>query len=169
MSLVKEFREFAVKGNVIDLAVGVIIGAAFGKIVTSIVEDIVMPPIGVILGKVNFNDLFAVLPGQEDKIKEALAKSTEAKPVTLTTLADYKANGIATLNYGQFINNVVQFLIVAFVVFLMVKAINKAKRRFEKDQPVPAPAPETKPCPFCLSEVPIKATKCKFCTSVLSA
>lgn len=160
MSVLKEFREFAVKGNVIDLAVGVIIGAAFGKIVTSAVEDIVMPPIGVVLGKVNFNDLFWVLPGQEDKLGAVLGQKG-------LPLATYKAAGIATLNYGQFLSNVVQFLIVAFVVFLIVKAINKAKRRFEKETP-PA-APNTKVCPFCLSEVPIGATKCKFCTADIPA
>jgi len=168
MSVFKEFREFAVKGNVIDLAVGVIIGAAFGKIVTSVVEDIVMPPIGVILGKVDFNSLFWTIPGQQDKIdtlREAAQKA--GKPFSLVTLADNKANGIATLNYGQFFSNIVQFLIVAFVVFLMVKAINKAKRKFEKE--TPAAAPNTKVCPFCLSEVPIGAAKCKFCTADIPA
>jgi large conductance mechanosensitive channel len=154
MALFKEFREFAAKGNVIDLAVGVIIGAAFGKIVTSIVEDIVMPPIGVILGKVDFTSLFFVIPGQSEKIAQA---------TKLESLADYKAAGIATLNYGQFLSNVVQFLIIAFVVFLMVKAINRAKSKLEPAPPTSEPV--TKQCPFCLSDIPIKATRCKFCTS----
>jgi len=151
--MLKEFREFIARGNVIDLAVGVIIGAAFGKIVTSIVEDIVMPPIGVVLGKVDFTSLFVVIPGQQDKIGET----------RLVSLADYKAAGVATLNYGQFLSNVVQFLIIAVVVFLMVKAINRAKSKLE-----PAPAttePVTKQCPHCLSDIPVKATRCKFCTS----
>lgn len=155
MSLLKEFREFAVKGNVIDLAVGVIIGAAFGKIVSSIVEDLVMPPIGVLLGKVKFTDLFFVVPGQD---KPAPAQHT---------LEAYKAAGISTINYGQFVSNVLQFLIVAFIVFLMVKAINKAKNHVQP--PAPPSDPTTKQCPYCLSDVPIKATKCKFCTSELTA
>jgi large conductance mechanosensitive channel len=134
---VKEFKEFAVKGNVIDLAVGVIIGAAFGKIVTSIVEDIVMPPLGLVISRVNFSDLQWVM----------------------TTGVDGKE---VAIRYGAFINNVIQFLIVAFVVFLMVKQINRLKR-----SPAPA-APDKKECPECASQIPIKAKRCPNCTSELA-
>lgn len=134
MGLFKEFKEFAVKGNVIDLAVGVIIGAAFGKIVTSLVDDIIMPPLGVLLGKVDFAEKFVVIPGQEEKI----AKVT--KP--LASLADYKAAGVSVWAYGQFINILVQFLLVAFAVFLMVKAINKVRTK-EAEKPAEPPAPTT--------------------------
>nr|WP_025226303.1 large conductance mechanosensitive channel protein MscL [Fimbriimonas ginsengisoli] len=158
--MLKEFREFAVKGNVIDLAVGVIIGGAFGKIVTSIVEDIVMPPISLLLGSVPFADLLWVVPGQQAKIDMLRLAHP---PKELKTAADYKAAAIATVNYGQFLSNVVQFLIIAFVVFLMVKAINKARTLIE---PPAAPGePVTKQCPYCLSDIPIKASRCKFCTS----
>jgi len=136
--MVKEFREFAVKGNVIDLAVGVIIGAAFGKIVTSIVEDIVMPPLGLLISKVDFSKLQWVM----------------------TTGADGKD---VAIRYGAFLNNVIQFLIVAFVVFLMVKQVNRLKR-----SPAPA-APDKKECPECASQIPIKAKRCPHCTSVLPA
>ncbi|RYG29221.1 large conductance mechanosensitive channel protein MscL [bacterium] len=137
MSLIKEFREFAVKGNVIDLAVGVIIGAAFGKIVTSLVDDIIMPPLGMLLGRVDFAEKFILMPGQEAKIAKA--------GKTLTSLADYKAAGVSVWAYGQFINVTVQFLLVAFAVFLMVKAIN-ALRRKEAAKPAEpeGPTPEQK-------------------------
>jgi large conductance mechanosensitive channel len=153
----QEFREFAIKGNVIDLTVGVIIGAAFTKIVNSIVEDLVMPPIGVVLGRVDFTDLYLVLPGQEDKLATAVAAG---KP--LTTMVDLKAAGVATFNYGHFINNVVQFLIVAFAVFLMVRSINRIRQRLGEMPPVPV---KKRPCPFCLTEIPEEATRCAFCTS----
>jgi len=162
MGLLKEFREFAVKGNVIDLAVGVIIGAAFGKIVNSLVEDVIMPPIGVLLGRVNFVDLFIILPGQDEKIAAA-----KAAKLDLHTLADVKKGAIATFNYGQFINNVVQFLVIAFAVFLMVRAINQLKKVVEP--PPPAGEPDTKECPYCLSTIPIKARKCSHCTADLPA
>lgn len=158
MSLFREFREFAVKGNVIDLAVGVIIGAAFGKIVTSVVEDLVMPPIGTVLGKVDFKDLFFIMPGQ-DAAKVAKVDASHS-------LATAKAEGVAVVAYGNFFNQVIQFLIVAFAVFLLVKAVNQARQKFEK--PAEATAPVTKQCPYCLSDVPIKATKCKFCTAEIS-
>ncbi|MGV3618631.1 MAG: large conductance mechanosensitive channel protein MscL [Fimbriimonas sp.] len=161
MSIFREFREFAVKGNVIDLAVGVIIGAAFGKIVTSIVEDLIMPPLGMILGKVDFKDKFLLLPGQDDKVAELAGKNLTLNPTTA------KANGISVLAYGNFLNQVVQFLIVAFAVFLLVKAVNRARQQFEK--PAPVTEPVTKQCPLCLSDVPIKATKCKFCTADIGA
>lgn len=165
MSMLKEFREFAVKGNVIDLAVGVIIGGAFGKIVTSLVEDVVMPPIGIVLGKVDFANLFLLLPGQ-DPAKLAAATDAAAKAKhAVPTIADYKTAGVSTLNYGQFLNNVIQFLIIAFVVFLMVKAINRAKKQVE--HPAPPAQPTVKQCPYCMSDIPIEAKKCKFCTADL--
>ena len=145
MSMAKEFREFAARGNVIDLAVGVIIGAAFGKIVTSLVSDIVMPPIGMALGRVDFKNLFVALNGQ-----------------VFATLADAQKAGAPTINYGVFLNTVLEFLIVAFVVFLMVRQINRLKT------PEPTPATvEARDCPFCVSRIPAKATRCPHCTSDL--
>ena len=141
----KEFKEFAVKGNVVDLAVGVIIGAAFGKIVNSLVADIIMPPIGKLLGKVDFSNLFINL---SDKPFESLAEAKKA--------------GAATINYGLFFNICIEFLIVAFAVFLLVKQINRMKK-----EPPPAD-PTTKECPFCLSSIPIKASKCGHCTSQIA-
>jgi large conductance mechanosensitive channel len=142
--MVKEFREFISRGNVIDLAVGVIIGAAFGKIVTTLVESVVMPPIGLILGRIDFSSLFLVLD--------------ESKGVPVS-LADAKAKGIPVIAYGQFINDVVGFLIIALVVFIIVKQVNQLKR------PAPAVAATTKDCPFCMSAIPLKATRCPQCTS----
>jgi len=136
----KEFKEFAMRGNVLDMAIGIIIGAAFGKIITSIVNDILMPPLGLILGKMDFSGLFINLSGQ-----------------SYTTLAQAKAAGAATMNYGLFINTVIDFLIVAFVIFLLIKQVNRFKKH-------PATA-TTRECPFCLSLVPLKATRCAFCTS----
>lgn len=144
----KEFKEFAMKGNVLDMAIGIIIGAAFGKIVTSAVGDIIMPPIGRLMGNVDFSSLFLNISG----------KSFE-------TLAAAKAAGAATINYGVFLNAVIDFLIVAFAIFLLVKQVNRLKK-----QPEPAPAvPTTKDCPYCLSTVPLKATRCGHCTSELKA
>lgn len=142
----KEFKQFAMKGNVLDMAVGVIIGGAFGKIVTSLVNDIVMPPIGLLLGGVDFTELFVSLDGTH---YESLAQAQE--------------QGAATLNYGVFLNTLINFLIVAFSIFLVIKQINRFRRSFEK--PVPAAAPTTKNCPECCSEIPIQAKKCKYCTS----
>ena len=143
MSMAKEFREFAARGNVVDLAVGVILGAAFGKIITSLVNDIVMPPIGMAIGRIDFKNLYISLNGQR-----------------YASLADAQKAGIATINYGVFLNTVLEFLIVAFVIFLMVRQINRLKT------PEPsAPTPEARDCPFCLSRVPIKATRCPHCTS----
>ena len=142
----KEFKEFAMRGNVLDMAIGIIIGAAFGKVITSIVNDILMPPLGLILGKVDFSSLFINLTGQ-----------------SYATLAQAKAAGAATINYGLFINTVIDFLIVAFVIFLLVKQVNRFKK-----QPAPA-ATTTRECPFCLSVVPLKATRCAFCTSEFKA
>lgn len=144
--MIKEFKEFAVKGNMLDLAVGVIIGGAFGKIVTSLTNDIIMPPIGLLLGKMDFSNLFVTLtPG----------KSFE-------TVKQAKEAGAATLNYGLFINTCIDFLIVAFAVFLLVKQINRLR-----SAPEPPP-PNTKDCPFCCSKIPIPASRCPQCTSELA-
>ncbi|NVN90993.1 MAG: large conductance mechanosensitive channel protein MscL [Desulfuromonadales bacterium] len=142
--MLKEFKEFALKGNVIDLAIGIIIGAAFNKIVQSLVTDIIMPPVGMIVGKVDFASLFINLSS-----------------VHYETLAEAKKAGAATLNYGIFINAIVDFVIMAFVVFLMVRQINRMKKE------EPAAAPNTKNCPFCFSAIPLQATRCPQCTSTL--
>ncbi len=143
----KEFKEFVMRGNVLDLAIGIIIGAAFGKIVTSLVNDIIMPPIGLLLGKVDFSNLFLNL---SDK--------------SYATLAEAKAAGAATINYGMFINTILDFLIVAFVIFIVVKQVN----RFKRQQEEPEVAPVTKDCEFCFMSIPIKATRCPYCTEKLS-
>ena len=142
----KEFKEFAVKGNVIDMAVGIIIGAAFGKIVSSFVADVLMPPIGLLLGKMDFANLFINLSGK-----------------TFETLAEAKKAGAATLNYGIFLNTILDFIIVAFAVFLLIRQIN----RFKRQAPQEVAAPDTKECPYCLSKISIKATRCPHCTSQL--
>ncbi len=144
--MLKEFKEFAMKGNVFDMAIGIIIGAAFGKIVTSFVSDVLMPPLGLLLGKMDFASLFINLSGTH-----------------YATLEEAKKAGAATLNYGIFINTVIDFLLVAFAVFLLVKQVNRLKR-----QPAPAAA-TTKDCPFCASAIPIPATRCPQCTSQLAA
>src|SRR4030043_66016 len=142
--MVKEFKEFALRGSVIDLAIGVIIGAAFGKIVTSLTNDIIMPPIGLLLGGVNFTDLFIALDGNE-----------------YASLAAAQAIGAPTINYGVFINAIIDFIIVAFVIFLIVRQMNRMKRA-----PAPA-APSTKECPYCYTQIPIPAARCPNCTSDL--
>ena len=139
----KEFKEFIMRGNVLDLAVGVIIGAAFGKIVTSLVSDVIMPPIGLILARVDFANLFWDLSGTQH-----------------ATLDEAKKAGAATINYGILINNVIDFLIVAFVIFLVVRQANKMRRE-------PATVPNTKECPYCTSAIPLKAKRCPNCTSQL--
>jgi large conductance mechanosensitive channel len=143
----KEFKEFALKGNVIDLAVGIIIGTAFNKVVQSLVNDIIMPPIGMIMGKVDFAGLFINLSGKQYE-----------------TLVDAKKAGAATINYGLFINTAVDFAIMAFVVFIMVKQINRLRR----ETPPPSP-PDTRECPYCMSKVASKAVRCPFCTSMLES
>ncbi len=142
----KEFKEFAMKGNMLDMAVGIIIGGAFGKIITSLVNDVIMPPIGMLLGNVNFSNLFLNLSGT-------------AHP----TIAAAKEAGAATLNYGVFLNTIIDFLIVAFAIFLVVKQMNRLKR-----EEAPAPV-TTKDCPFCASAIPLKATRCPHCTSEIKA
>lgn len=146
----KEFREFAMRGNVVDMAVGIILGAAFGTIVKSLVSDVIMPPIGLLLGNVDFSNLFIVL-------------KSGAAAGPLATLEEAQKAGAVTLNYGVFINTIVSFVIVAFAVFLLVKNINRLKRKEE----APPEEPTTKECPQCLSTIPIKATRCAFCTSEL--
>ena len=145
--MLKEFKEFAMRGNVLDMAIGIIIGAAFGKIVSSLVADIMMPPIGLILGNVDFSNLFLNLSGQE-----------------YASLAEAQKAGAATLNYGIFINAVINFLIVALAIFMLVRGVNRLQRK-----PAVPPDPTTKDCPLCLSTIPIKATRCGHCTSDLRA
>jgi len=142
--MLKEFKEFVMRGNVVDMAVGIVIGAAFGKIVTSFVSDILMPPIGLLMGKMDFSNLFIDLSG-----------------TGFTTLAEAKKAGAATINYGLFFNTLLDFVIIAFAIFLLIRQINRMKR-----EPAPA-APDTKECPFCLSSVPLKAVRCPNCTSEL--
>jgi large conductance mechanosensitive channel len=139
----KEFKEFIMRGNVIDLAIGIIIGAAFGKIVTSFVTDVLMPPIGLLLGRVDFTNLFINLSGTR-----------------YATLKEAKDAGAATINYGLFLGTIIDFMIVAFVIFLIIKQINRMKRK-------PDEAPATHDCPYCVSSIPIKATRCPNCTSEL--
>ncbi len=146
----KEFKEFAMRGNVLDMAVGIIIGAAFGTIVKSLVDDVIMPPIGLLLGNVDFSNLFVVL--KEGAVAGPYTSAAEA----------IKAGAVA-MRYGIFINTIISFLIVAFAVFMMVKSVNRLKR---KEEAAPA-SPTTKECPYCYSSVPLKATKCGFCTSEL--
>lgn len=145
--MLKDFKEFAVKGNALDMAVGIILGVAFGKIVTSLVEDIIMPPIGLLLGHVDFANLFFSLTGRH-----------------FDTLAAAKASGVPTVNYGLFFNSVFNFLIIAFAVFLLVRQVNRFRRQQED-----APAPATRTCPYCFSVVAEKATRCAGCTSEIGA
>ncbi|RIE02213.1 large conductance mechanosensitive channel protein MscL [Cohnella faecalis] len=154
-----EFKTFAMRGNVVDLAVGVIIGGAFGKIVTSLVNDIVMPPIGRLLGGVDFTDLFINLNPE---------KLTKAKEVPKTLIQAQEA-GAAVIAYGQFINVMLDFIIVAFCVFMLVKLLNKLSRKKEAAEEAAPAAPTTKECPYCISEIPIAATRCGHCTSELNA
>jgi large conductance mechanosensitive channel len=142
--MIKEFKEFIMQGNMFDLAVGIILGTAFGKIITSLVNDIIMPPIGLLLGKVNFSDLFINISG---------------KPYA--TLADAQAASAASINYGVFLNTVIDFIIVGFIIFLMVRQVNRMKK------PAPVAAPTTKECPFCATPIPVKARRCPACTSQL--
>jgi large conductance mechanosensitive channel len=150
--MLKEFKEFTLRGNVLDMAVGIIIGAAFGTIVKSLVDDIIMPPIGLLLGGVDFANFFILLK-----------EGSPAAPYA--SLADAQAASAVTMNYGLFINAVISFLIVAFVIFLLIRNVNRMKREEE----APPAEPTTKGCPYCLSTIPIKATRCAYCTSELPA
>ena len=145
--MLKEFKEFALRGNMLDLAIGIIIGAAFGAIIVSLVNDVIMPPIGLLLGKVDFANLFIDLSGKG-----------------FASVAAAKAAGAPTINYGSFINTLINFIVVAFVIFLLVRVINRSKRPPEVQ---PAAAPITKECPYCVSAISIKATRCPNCTSEL--
>ncbi|HHQ48313.1 MAG TPA: large-conductance mechanosensitive channel protein MscL [Acidobacteria bacterium] len=144
----KEFKEFVMRGNVMDMAIGIVLGGAFGKIVSSFVKDVLMPPLGMLMGNVNFTSLFIDLSGKG-----------------YATLAEAQKAGAPTINYGIFINTIIDFVIIAFAIFIVVRQINRLKREEE----APAPAPTTKTCPYCLSEIPIKATRCPHCTSELPA
>ncbi len=144
--MLKEFKEFAMRGNVLDMAVGIVIGASFGSIVSSFVDDLLMPPIGLLLGRMDFSNLFLNLSGQRYE-----------------TLAAAKEAGAATLNYGMFFNTVINFLIVAFAIFLLIRQVN----RFKRAQEAPAAPPTTRDCPFCLLSIPRKAVRCGHCTSAL--
>jgi large conductance mechanosensitive channel len=148
--MLKEFKEFALKGNVIDMAVGIIIGAAFGTIVNSLVQDVIMPPIGLLLGSVDFSNIFAVL--KEGKVTGPYA-----------SVAAAKSAGAVTINFGVFVNTIISFILIAFAVFLLVRTINKMRREEE----APPPVPTTKECTYCFSNIPIKATRCPNCTSDL--
>jgi large conductance mechanosensitive channel len=144
--MLKEFKEFAMRGNVLDMAVGIIIGAAFGKIITSLVGDILMPPLGLILGKVDFSNLFLNISGK-----------------SYDSLTAAKAAGAPTINYGVFLNNIIDFLIVAFAIFLLIRMVNRWNK------PAPAPPPKTKDCSYCATAIPIAAKRCPNCTSELPA
>jgi len=149
--MLKEFKEFAMRGNVVDMAVGIIIGAAFGTIVKSLVADVIMPPIGLLLGNVDFANLFIIL------------KQGAEVAGPYAALAEAQAAGAVTLNYGTFINTIIAFIIVAFAVFMIIRNINKLKRKEEE----PPAEPTTKECPHCFSTIPIKAMRCPMCTSEL--
>lgn len=149
--MLKEFKEFALRGSVVDLAVGIVIGSAFTSIVNSLVSDILMPPIGLLLGNADFSDFFVLL------------KAGETPPPYLT-LADAQAAGAVTFNYGQFLNTIIGFIIIAFALFLLIRSINRLKRKEKK----PTEEPTTKECPHCFTTIPIKATRCPNCTSELA-
>ena len=148
--MLKEFKEFALRGNVVDMAVGIIVGAAFSTIVKSLVDDVIMPPIGLLLGGVDFANFFVLL-------------KAGSAPGPYASLADAQAAGAVTINYGVFINAVISFLIVAVVIFLLIRGLNRLKREEE----APPAEPTAKECPYCLSTIPIKATRCARCTSEL--
>jgi large conductance mechanosensitive channel len=150
--MLKDFKEFAMRGNVVDMAVGIVIGAAFGTVIKSLVADVIMPPIGLLLGNVDFSNLFITL--KAGKV---------AGPYI--SLAAAQAAGAVTLNLGLFINTIVSFVIVAFAVFLLVRGINQLRQ----EQEAPPAVPTTKECPYCLSEIPLKATRCPHCTAELGA
>lgn len=140
--MLKEFKEFALRGSVLDMAIGIILGVAFGKIITSFVEDILMPPLGLLIGKVDFSNLFFSLTGRH-----------------FDSVAAAKAAGAPTLNYGMFVNNVLNFLLIAFAIFLLIRQVNRFKRQ------APAAAPSMRECPYCCASIPLKASRCSSCTS----
>lgn len=140
--MLKEFKEFALRGSVLDMAIGIILGVAFGKIITSFVEDILMPPLGLLIGKVDFSNLFFSLTGRH-----------------FDSVAAAKAAGAPTLNYGMFVNNVLNFLLIAFAIFLLIRQVNRFKRQ------APASAPSMRECPYCCASIPLKASRCSSCTS----
>jgi large conductance mechanosensitive channel len=148
--MLKEFKEFAMKGNMLDMATGIVIGAAFGTIIKSLVADVIMPPIGLLLGGVDFSNLFVVL------------KEGAEAAAPYASLADAQAAGAVTLNYGMFFNTIISFVIIAFAIFMLIRNVNRMKRA---EEPAPAAAPTTKECPLCLSTIPLKATKCAACAS----
>lgn len=162
MSVTSEFKAFIARGNVVDMAVGVIIGGAFGKIVSSLTEDIIMPPIGMLLGKVNFNNLYLPLINDPRKLANPVDFVGKTKDLMGLPMDKVKAMGIPVIAYGNFIEMVIDFLIIALCVFILVKIVNKLT---PKDAPAPA-APTVKTCPECLSEIPLGAKRCKFCTAV---
>ena len=149
--MLKEFKDFAIRGNVVDMAVGIVIGAAFGTIITSLVADVIMPPIGLLLGNVDFSNLFILL------------KEGAKAPGPYASLGMAKAAGAVTMNVGVFINTIIVFIIVAFAIFLLIRSINNLKKK----EAAPPAVPTTKDCPFCLVSIPIKATRCAHCTSEL--
>ena len=153
--MLKDFKEFIMRGNVVDMAIGIIIGAAFGTIVSSLVKDVIMPPISLALGRVDFSNLFVLL------------KDGTKAPPPYYSITEAQAAGAVTLNYGTFINTIITFVIVAFAVFLLIRMINNMRRRMEK--PKPGTPPTVKECPHCISKIPVKATRCPNCTSELPA
>jgi len=150
--MLKEFKEFVLRGNVLDLAVGIVIGAAFGSIVNSLVKDIIMPPIGLLLGNVDFANLFILL-------------KQGTPPSPYASLADAQAAGAVTMNYGLFINSLISFLVIALAIFLLVRMVNRLRR----EEPAPSPAPTEKACPYCRLNIPLEARRCPHCTSELEA
>jgi large conductance mechanosensitive channel len=148
--MLKEFKEFVLRGNVLDLAVGIVIGAAFGSIVNSLVTDIIMPPIGLLLGNVDFANLFILL-------------KQGTPPSPYASLADAQAAGAVTMNYGLFINSLISFLVIALAIFLLVRLVNRLRR----EEPAPPPAPTEKACPYCCLNIPLEARRCPHCTSEL--
>jgi large conductance mechanosensitive channel len=154
-SMLKDFRDFVMRGNVLDMAVGIIIGAAFGTIVTSLVRDVIMPPIGFLLGNVDFANLFFVI-------------KSGATPAPYASLADAQAAGAVSINYGVFINTIISFLLIALALFLIIRAFARARRQFEEKKEAALAAPAAKECPYCLSKIPIAAQKCAYCTSQLT-
>jgi large conductance mechanosensitive channel len=150
--MLKEFKEFVLRGNVLDLAVGIVIGAAFGSIVNSLVKDIIMPPIGLLLGNVDFANLFILL-------------KQGTPPSPYASLADAQAAGAVTMNYGLFINSLISFLVIALAIFLLVRMVNRLRR----EEPAPPPAPTEKACPYCRLNIPLEARRCPHCTSELEA